>query len=128
MYQEYYRKQYHKVFTEENIARRPYAKLYQEKIVDVLRFVRSEENGVILDVGCGYGRLIVPIVRMRTKWVVGMDISEEMIKKAMPGADVLIHRDAGDDSPPDHPGGRMQPLDASQDDNDMEIDRPEKKT
>jgi divalent metal cation (Fe/Co/Zn/Cd) transporter len=41
------------------------------------------------------------------------DEVEDMIKTAMPGADVLIHQDAGDDSPPDHPGGRIQPSDVS---------------
>jgi len=38
---------------------------------------------------------------------IGDDV-EAMIKQAMPGADVLIHQDAGDDSPPDHPGGRTR--------------------
>ena len=56
------------------------------------------------------------------------DEVEDMIKTAMPGADVLIHQDAGDDSPPDHPGGRMQSSDISQADSDMEIDRPDEKT
>jgi len=58
---------------------------------------------------------------------IGDDV-EDMIKTAMPGADVLIHQDAGDDSPPDHPGGRMPSSDTSRADSDMEIDRPDDKT
>lgn len=55
------------------------------------------------------------------------DEVEDMIKTAMPGADVLIHQDAGDDSPPDHPGGRMPSSDTSQVDSDMETDGPGEK-
>ena len=57
---------------------------------------------------------------------IGDDV-EAMIKKAMPGADVLIHQDAGDDSPPDHPGGRTQTqgtCDLSHDQDDPDIERP----
>jgi ferrous-iron efflux pump FieF len=54
---------------------------------------------------------------------IGDDV-EAMIKEAMPGADVLIHQDAGDDSPPDHPGGRTQPSDVSHDQDDPAIERP----
>ena len=57
---------------------------------------------------------------------IGDDV-EVMIKKAMPGADVLIHQDADDDSPPDHPGGRVQPSGASRPYSDAGVDLSEEK-
>jgi ferrous-iron efflux pump FieF len=57
---------------------------------------------------------------------IGDDV-ELMIKKAMPGADVLIHQDADDDSPPDHPGGRVQPSGASRPYSDAGVDLSEEK-
>ncbi len=47
-------------------------------------------------------------ILLRTAHRIG-DQVEEAIKREFPGSDVLIHQDAGDDSPPDHPGGRTAP-------------------
>lgn len=40
------------------------------------------------------------------------DEVEALIRRAVPGADVIIHQDAEDDSPPGHPGGRIAPTPA----------------
>jgi ferrous-iron efflux pump FieF len=55
---------------------------------------------------------------------IGDDV-EAMIKQAMPGADVLIHQDAGDDSPPDHPGGRTRSTDLLRDQENEATDQPD---
>lgn len=58
---------------------------------------------------------------------IGDDV-EAMIKQAMPGADVLIHQDAGDDSPPDHPGGRTRSTDLLRDQENEATDQPGNQT
>src|SRR5438105_6021054 len=40
-----------------------------------------DEPGRLLDLGCGTGRLLIPFAR-RGYWVVGVDLSEEMLKAA----------------------------------------------
>lgn len=79
---EFYREQYHRVFTSENIQNRPYSELYEKKKRDVLAFFGKKEDGIILDVGCGFGRVVIPLAGKNKNFVVGMDISAEMIKKA----------------------------------------------
>jgi SAM-dependent methyltransferase len=53
-----------------------------------------DRPGRLVDLGCGTGRLLVPFAR-RGYWVLGVDLSEEMLKQAAGKADaagVQIHR------------------------------------
>lgn len=89
MTREFYKQEYHKQFTEDKIAKRPYASMYEKKKEDVLAFLRERENGIILDIGCGPGRITTPLAHINTKLIIGMDISEKMIaeaKKSLEGA------------------------------------------
>jgi len=61
-----------------------------------LRFaeVYFDRPGRLVDLGCGTGRLLTPFAR-RGYWVLGIDLSEEMLKQAAERAgreDVTIHR------------------------------------
>ena len=92
MAREFYKQEYHKEFTEDKIAKRPYASMYEKKKGDVLAFFRNKEDGIILDIGCGPGRITKPLAEINEKLIIGMDISEKMVtsvKKSMVRADHL---------------------------------------
>ncbi len=61
------------------------------------------EKSRILDLGIGTGRLSLPLIRKQKIWIIGLDISEEMLNEArkklnahlaMTGVASLIHGDA----------------------------------
>ena len=52
---------------------------WQKRII--LRYIENRNNIRILDVGCGYGRLSIPLIKVHPHAnIIGMDISENYVK------------------------------------------------
>jgi SAM-dependent methyltransferase len=81
---------------DEDLARRYDAELADCPLLDMDRRFAERHfatPGRLLDLGCGTGRLLLPFAR-RGDWVLGVDLSEEMLKVAAAkarAADLPIH-------------------------------------
>ena len=78
----FYKTKYHKIFTPEEIEKRIYSKLYQNKLDCIKNFMKKKSKKRILDVGCGFGRVSIPLVKETNNTLVGLDISVDMLKNA----------------------------------------------
>lgn len=77
-----YKNKYHKIFTPEDIERRVYSRLYQDKLDWIMNFMKNKNNKKILDVGCGFGRVSIPLAKKTNNTIIGLDISLNMLNHA----------------------------------------------
>jgi len=75
-----------------------YYKCWDEVVIDELtqededlleEALRETKDALILDVGCGYGR-IMKIIKKWGYYVIGIDVSEELLKRARGISDVIV--------------------------------------
>jgi predicted RNA methylase len=69
-----------------------YSSVWYSEIFSILRFLNPSQSDVLIDIGCGKGRVTCCAARRHLRRVIGLDDIEEMISAAEANAQALRNR------------------------------------